>query len=121
MIGYVYVATTVLLTVYGQITLKWQVAKAGELPATASGKAHFLLRLLLNPWVISVFVAATVAAFSWIAAITRFELSRAYPFLATSFMLVVVLSAVFFDEALTAPKIIGVILVVAGLAVGSQT
>ncbi|HEU4656678.1 MAG TPA: hypothetical protein VFR97_04095 [Capillimicrobium sp.] len=118
--AWLYVAATILLTVYGQLIVKWQVNEAGELPAGIGDKVTFLAKLLINPWVISVFVAAALAAVSWMAAMTQFELSRAYPFVALSFILVLIGSGVFFDEAVTPLKVLGVILVVVGLAVGSQ-
>jgi drug/metabolite transporter (DMT)-like permease len=120
LIGYAYVAATIALTVYGQMIVKWQVDEAGEFPATVSGKLEFLLRLLANPWIISVFAGAAIAAVAWMAALTRFELSRVYPFVALSFVLVLFLSALLFDEAVTWPKVVGVLLIVAGLTVGSQ-
>jgi uncharacterized membrane protein len=120
-IGYAYIATTVALTVYGQIIIKWQVNKAGAFPATMAGKAEFLADLLLNPWIITVLAGALIAALSWMAALTHFELSRAYPFVALSFAFVLVLSAVVFDEAITFPKVAGVLLIMAGLAIGSQS
>lgn len=120
-IGYAYVATTILLTVYGQLIVKWRVDEAGEFPSSTSGRLEFFARLMINPWVISVFVGAAVAALAWMAALTHFELSRAYPFVALSFVLVLILSAIVFGEALTWPKVVGVVLIVAGLAIGSQT
>ena len=118
--SWVYVGLTIALTVYGQLIVKWQVGKAGDLPAGLWSKVEFLLRLAVNPWVISVFAAAAVAALSWMAAMTRLELSRAYPFVGLSFVLVLVFSAVFFDESLTAWKVAGVALIVLGLFVGSR-
>jgi len=118
--SWVYVGATIVLTVYGQLIVKWQVDRAGELPASLGGKAEFLLRLATSPWVLSVFAAAAVAALCWMAAMTRLELSRAYPFVGLSFVLVLVLSAVFFDEQLTSFKVAGVALIVLGLVVGSQ-
>jgi drug/metabolite transporter (DMT)-like permease len=118
--GYLYVATTIILTVYGQLIVKWQVDNAGAFPETTSGKLHFLLKLVLNPWVISVFAGAAIAAVAWMAALTRFELSRAYPFVSLSFVLVLLASAVLFGEGLSVPKVIGVLLIFVGLAVGSQ-
>ena len=61
-----------------------------------------------------------IAAFAWIAALSKLDLSTAYPFVAASFALVLVLSAIVFDERLTGPKIIGAVLIVIGLIVGSQ-
>lgn len=118
--SWVFVATTILLTIYGQLVVKWQVIEAGEFPVTAGAQVRFLLRLLLNPWIISALAAAAVAAVSWMAAMTKLELSKAYPFVGASFVMVVILSAVFFSERLTAPKVIGVGLVALGLIVASR-
>jgi multidrug transporter EmrE-like cation transporter len=119
-VSWVYVGVTIALTVYGQLIVKWQVGRAGDLPDGTWNKFEFLLRLAVNPWVISVFIAAAIAALSWMAAMTRLELSRAYPFVGLSFVLVLIFSAVFFDEPLTTWKIAGVALIVVGLFVGSR-
>jgi multidrug transporter EmrE-like cation transporter len=120
MMSWVYVATTIVLTVYGQLIVKWQVGRAGALPTRLGDKVEFLARLVTNPWMISVFVAAFVAALAWMAAMTRLELSRAYPFVSLSFVLVLALSAVFFGEALTLAKVLGIALILVGLVVGSR-
>ena len=65
--SYFYILCTILLTVYGQIVIKWQVLKAGALPEDGAEKIGFLLHLLLNPWVISAFLAALLASVTWMA------------------------------------------------------
>jgi multidrug transporter EmrE-like cation transporter len=114
------VAMTILLTVYGQLVIKWQVLSAGDLPSDWSGRIGYLGQLLVDPWVISVFAGAALAALFWISALTRFDLSVAYPFMSLSFVLVLILSSVFFQEAITPAKTIGIGLIAAGLVVGSQ-
>ena len=111
---------SVLFTVYGQIIVKWQVAKAGALPATLSERIPFLLGLILNPWVLSAILAGFFALLCWLAAMTKFELSYAYPFMSLAFVFVLVLSAVLFREPLTVAKILGVLLIIAGIIVGSR-
>jgi len=119
--NYLYVALTVLLTVYGQIVIKWQAAKAGFLPAGAGDKVLFLLRLvLLNPWVLSGLFAAFLASLTWAAAMTKFPLSHAYPFMSFAFVLVLILSALVLHEPLTWPKIVGMTFIVVGIIIGSQ-
>ncbi|MGQ0578415.1 MAG: hypothetical protein ACT4PQ_05825, partial [Betaproteobacteria bacterium] len=66
--SYVYIACTILLTVYGQIVIKSQVLKAGALPEASADKIWFLLNLLLDPWVASALVAALLASVTWMAA-----------------------------------------------------
>jgi len=77
--GLVYVFLTILLTVYGQLIIKWQVMNAGQFPTNNFDKAIFLFHLLLNPWVISALIAVFLAPLSWIVAMTKLELSYAYP------------------------------------------
>lgn len=118
--SYVYIFLTVVLTVYGQIAIKWQVLKAGALPEALPDKFAFLFQLLLNFWVISAFAAALLASVFWMAAMTKLQLSHAYPFMSLAFVLVMVASAVFFNEPITPLKIAGISLVILGLVVGSQ-
>lgn len=118
--GFAYILGTVLLTVYGQIVLKWQVAKAGVLPAAFSEKIVFLITLIWNPWILSSIFAGFLAFLCWMAAMTRFELSYAYPFMSLSFLLVLILSAVLFHEPMTIPKAVGVALVMVGIIIGSR-
>jgi drug/metabolite transporter (DMT)-like permease len=117
--SYAYVAATVLLTVYGQVVVKWQVARASP-GYDPSERAAFLLGLLANPWVWSALAEAFGAALCWMLAMTKLDLSHAYPFVSLSFVLVLFLSALFFGEPLSWAKALGVALIVAGVAVGSQ-
>ncbi|MDE2310814.1 MAG: EamA family transporter [Betaproteobacteria bacterium] len=118
--SYFYIFLTVILTVYGQIAIKWQVLKAGALPEALPDKIAFLFNLLLNPWVISAFAAALLASVFWMAAMTRLQLSHAYPFMSLAFVLILIASGVFFHEPITPLKVIGISLVILGLIVGSQ-
>lgn len=118
--SYFYVFLTIMLTVYGQIVIKWQVLKAGALPADAAAKVQFLMHLVLHPWVLSAFLAAFLASVTWMAAMTKLQLSHAYPFMSLAFVLVILLSNVFFGEQVTTLKVAGIVLVVIGLAIGSQ-
>ena len=118
--SYFYVACTVLLTVYGQLVIKWQVLAAGPFPESGADQMWFLARLLINPWIVSALAAALAAAFAWMAAMTRLDLSHAYPFLSSVFVLVPLASILLFNEPVSAPKVAGLLLVVAGIVIGSQ-
>ena len=120
LMSYVYILITILLTVYGQIVIKWQVMQAGAAPIDTQEKLIFLLKLFLNAWVISAFLAALLASVSWMAAMTKLQLSHAYPFMSASFVLVLILSSLVFHEPLTWPKLIGLGFIVVGIIVGSQ-
>ncbi len=118
--SYFYIFLTIILTVYGQLAIKWQVVKAGALPEAFADKVVFLFHLVLNPWIISAFLAAFLASVFWMAAMTKLQLSHAYPFMSLAFVLVLMASGIFFHEPITPLKIAGIGLVVLGIIVGSQ-
>jgi drug/metabolite transporter (DMT)-like permease len=118
--AFAYILGTVLFTAGGQLLLKWQVAKAGALPAGFPEKVVFLLSLIWNPWILSGIGAGFLAFLCWMAALTKFELSYAYPFMSLSFLFVLVFSAILFHEPLTIQKVVGVGLVMMGIIVGSR-
>lgn len=118
--SYLFVALTVLLTVYGQIVIKWQVLEAGALPTDVQGKFAFIAHLLTNIWVLSGLAAALLASICWMLAMSKLPLSHAYPFVSLSFVLVLFLSYATFSEPLSVPKLLGVALIVLGVVVSSQ-
>jgi multidrug transporter EmrE-like cation transporter len=117
MIGYFFVAMTVLLTVFGQLVLKWQVSATGPLPETFSGKIWYLVLALLNPWVLAGLGAAFAASLFWMLALKKLPLSTAYPFTASSFLLILLSATLFFGEPITTGKLVGTGLIVCGIAV----
>lgn len=121
MFAWLMVLLTILLTTYGQIVLKWQVSLPYRAPAVAWARDWPpLLVLLLRPWVMSAFVAAFGASLCWMLAISRLELSRAYPFMALNFLLVCVLAVPLFGETFTMAKTVGLSCIIFGLIVLSQ-
>jgi multidrug transporter EmrE-like cation transporter len=120
LIGYIFILGTVLFTVYGQIVIKWQVGILGAIPSDSDARIGYLIRLMLNPWVISSLTAAFLAFLCWVGAMTKFDLSYAYPFTSASFVLVLVLSAMVFREQITLPKMVGLGLIIAGIIFASR-
>lgn len=118
--NYLYIAITIALTVFGQIAIKMQVAQAGALPVSGGGKLAFLVSLLLNPWIIAAFAAAFLASVSWMGAMTKFQLSHAYPFMSLNFVIVLGLSAWLFHEPMSATRIAGVALICIGTVVAAR-
>lgn len=115
--GHFYILLTLLFTVYGQLVLKWQMGGVGPMPEAPTDKLLFLLRQFFNPWIISGFVAAFVASLAWMAAMTRFDLNYAYPFMSMAFIIVMFFTVFFLNEQLSLQRVVGTLLVVAGLIV----
>ena len=90
-VDYLLILVMIVLTVYGQMILKWRMDQLGPLPGGFWPALRHLLVLLVDPAIVSSFVAAFIASLAWMAAMTRFELSYAYPFTSLNFVVVLVL------------------------------
>ena len=112
---YIYILLTIFLTVYGQLVLKWRMSMKGQLPSTFPDKIKFMFYAYLDPWVISGFGVAFLASITWAMAMTKFQLSQAYPFMSLSYILVFFMSVLFFNETVTLQKLIGYALIVSGI------
>ena len=117
--GYVYIFLTVALSAYGQVMLKWRLNTIGPIPE-GHDKWWFLFKAVFDPYIFSSFLAAFLASLTWMAALAKFELSFAYPFMSLSFLLVLVLSYFFLNEMITVQKAIGFALIIVGLIVASR-
>ena len=120
-LDYGYILATIVFTVYGQMALKWRIADFGPFPADLTDKMKFMGVLIVDPIIISGFVAAFFASMAWMAAMTKFELSHAYPFMSLNFVLVFILSVYILNEQMTLQKIIGLALIIAGVIMSTLT
>lgn len=115
-----FIVSTIVFTVYSQLVMRWQVGGAGEVPTDGLGKARFIASLLTNPWVMSGIVATFLAGVSWMLAMTRFEISYAYPYVSLNYVIVFAASVMLFNESVSLPKLIGTALVIVGIVVISR-
>lgn len=118
--SYFFVLCTISLTVYSQLAIKWGMVKAGRIPENLEEKIWFMVSQFLNPWILSSLISAFLALITWMIVLTKLELSHAYPFMSLAFVLVLFFSHALFNEVLTAPKIIGVLFIIIGIAIGSR-
>lgn len=118
---YIYIIGTLFFTVYGQLVLKWRISGLGQLPESFAEKILFLGAMLLDPWIFSGFVSAFIASMFWMGAMTKFDISYAYPFMSGAFVFVLLFSTILFNEPVTWQKIVGLILIVAGIFVSGRS
>ena len=112
--GYLYIALTIACIVYGQLIMKREMNLVYD-AFRHYDTIEFYFRFLLRPYVISGFAAAGLASLFWIATLSKFELSYAYPFMSLSFVCVVALSIPMFGESLNYFKVLGVLSICIGL------
>lgn len=114
------VAMTILLTCYGQLVIKWQVSTFKACASGPLSRLPQLVQLLLQPWIISAFIAAFGASLCWMLAVSKLELSKAYPFMALNFLIVCLVAVPMFGESFSATKAVGLLTVIAGLVIISH-
>jgi drug/metabolite transporter (DMT)-like permease len=120
MIGYLYILVTLVLTAYGQLVLKWRLNTYGQFPQALNDQIHFLWKALLDPFVISSFASAFLASLTWMAALTKFDISYAYPFMSLAFIVVLIFSFILFQEPLSFNKVTGTTIIIVGLFIASR-
>lgn len=118
--SYLYIFVTICLTVYCQLIVKWRINIHGDINMGLAGKYYYFLQVFTDPFIISGVISIIVAGLCWIAAMTKFDLSYAYPFVGLTFALVLIFSAIFFHEPINLYKIAGVIMIIAGIVVSSR-
>lgn len=118
---FLYVLLTITATVAGQLLLKKGMTQVGEVPAEPLRAIQFLLGAFLNSRVFAALVLAVVASLGWMAAVSKLPLSYAYPFMATTFPLVLVFSRVMFAEEISALRWVGVVIIWLGVVLVSRS
>jgi undecaprenyl phosphate-alpha-L-ara4N flippase subunit ArnF len=113
---YFYIFFTLLFTVYGQLILKWRLSNLKViLPELVTDKLIYLIKLVLDPFIFSGFIAAFIASLFWMAAMTKFEITHAYPFMSLAPALVFLLGVFVLNESFTLGKVIGLIIIMIGI------
>ncbi len=106
-----------ILASISQIIIKWQTNQAGQLPDELGNKIWFLLEFLLRPWVLFAMFITFAGGVSWIVAMTKLDLSYAYPYVASTFIIVPLLAAFLLGEHISIGTMVGTVLIISGIAV----
>ena len=118
---HLYIFGTIALGIYGQVVWKWQINLTGPIPDALNERLNYLFYIILNPWMISGFVGAAIAAIFWIIALKKFELTYAYPFVSLAFPGILLCGVLLFGEQVTWSKIVGMLLILSGIMVHMRT
>lgn len=116
-----YVAMCILFTVLGQLLIKYGMKQMGAIPADTGKVAGFMLKAVFHPANIVGLACAALAAFAWMGALSRIDLSIAYPFMGLAIVLVLALTPVCFGEKINTSQWVGVAVVCIGLWIGART
>ena len=79
-----------------------------------------LMGIALDPYFVGAVALYGVASFLWVIAMSKTDISRAYPFMASGFVIVPVIGYFLLNETLTMPFFAGTALIVGGILVISM-
>lgn len=79
------------------------------------------LNIAFNPYFIGAMFLYGASSFLWVIALSKTELSKAYPFMASGFIIVPILGYFLLNETLNATFFVGTSLIVAGILVVSYS
>ncbi len=114
------VLLSVILVNTGQLLLKHGLNLLGEI--SLSGDIIFsLINAVFSPFVFFGIVFFVASSFFWLLALSKAELSYAFPILSLGYVLVSVLSWLFFNEVLSVLRILGLSVIVVGVYMLSKT
>jgi multidrug transporter EmrE-like cation transporter len=113
----VLIVSSVLLSASGQVFFKIGVEAAPVQKAMRGAplSAESLLAVATNVPILAGLVLYMSATVLWLHALSRTELSQAYPFVGLGFILTAVLGVVMFNDNFTLVRLCGTLLVIAGV------
>jgi multidrug transporter EmrE-like cation transporter len=98
-VSIIYILISVVLGAIAQVLMKFG----------ASTKSEHLLSMYLNFYTICGLMIYGVSAILWIYALSKVQLSVAYPMVSIGYIIVILLSFLIFKESINLYKIIGLI------------
>lgn len=109
-----YVIISVLLNVLGQFSIKYGVNNFGDIDLSKN-IFKVLLKLIFYPYIILGLIIYGIGSIFWILALSKNDLSFAYPLLSIGYIIILIISYLFLKEEITFIKIFGVILISFGI------
>jgi multidrug transporter EmrE-like cation transporter len=116
------VGAYVLLNSYGALIIKQRINQLGkiELDSLARTSTYFVT-LLRSPLVLSGLFAILASSAAWMIALSRMEISIAYPTaVALNFLVVITVGMTFYNEGFTVQKMVACALILAAIILLSR-
>lgn len=121
LINHFYLLLAISFGVISQLIIKWKMsAYSFNDYDTIYDKFIFAFSMLLNPYIIISLIFTLLAGVTWMIAMTKFDISYAYPFTTLGFVFVFIFSIILFNEPVNTYKVFGLICIVLGLIISSK-
>lgn len=116
------ILASVALSAIAQIVLKWGMSqKTVQVDMAADGLLRFAANVLINPIVITGLVLYGLGAVLWLAILARLDVTQAYPFVGLGFIFTMILGYLFLGEPVGFQRVMGTLLITAGVVLVAQS
>jgi len=109
------------LTVTGELLLKTGMNRHGVLEVSFSTLIPTAGKLLGNPFVVGGFVFVFSGALFWLAVLSRWPLTLAYPLLSISYIIGICASVLILKEKVSPIQVVGVFVIILGVFLVSRS
>lgn len=121
LIDHFYIFLSVFFAVSSQLVIKWKMSEfLFDSYETFIDKFLFATTMLFNPFIILALLLTLFSGLSWMIAMTKFEISYAYPFTILGYTFILLFSIIFLDENINWHKIVGACFIMIGILVSSK-
>ena len=117
----IFIMASVCAGVAGQLALKHGMSQLGAQSLNVATVTSMVGKIIMSPWVILGLVIYAGGTFFWLMVLSRVDLSFAYPMLSTSYVLVLGTSWLFLGESISMLRIVGVVTILFGVILISQS
>ena len=105
----------VLLNAAAQLLLKAGVRATGRIEISGGSLWNAAQTLALEPHIVGGISCYVLSVVVWIVALSRVEVSIAYPMLSIGYIVTAVAAWIWLGEALSATRIAGIVVIIAGV------
>jgi multidrug transporter EmrE-like cation transporter len=120
-VAVVYILISVIAGAAGQLLLKRGMSSMGPLTLSAGQLLPLIWRLATNPFVVFGLVVYMGGTLFWLTALSRVDLSYAYPFASLSYVVMLAASWKLFGEDISALRVLGSLVIMAGVFLISRS
>lgn len=106
----------ILLGAIAQVLLK-KGMKENQVQLSLKGLFSTLFKMYTNKFVFLGSLIYTLSTLIWIGIISKVELSYAYPMVSLNFVIVAILSKIFFKEQVTKVRWLSIFLIISGVVI----
>jgi multidrug transporter EmrE-like cation transporter len=115
------VLTGVLLNAVAQLLLKAGTNAVGQFEFSAANAVPVGLKLALEPHILGGLACYVVSVVVWIMALSRVEVSVAYPMLSIGYIVNALAAWYLFGEAVTPLRLVGIGIIIVGVYVVARS